>query len=76
MELTLPDNFIPFPFGTPARPGVFLTDIRFWAANIESCLIWLRENNINYSHKGMVIVFEKDEDLTFFALRYSGLRLT
>lgn len=48
---------------------VVLTDIGFWANNIDDLIVWCRTNG--GSVKGMTVEFDNNEQLTLFALRWS-----
>lgn len=57
-------------FRSQFGPGVFLTDFKFWADNLETALKWLNLLEISHTHKGMVVLFTNEEDLGVFLLRW------
>lgn len=49
---------------------VIMTDVEFWAANVDECIAWCHENGCRL--QGMTIEIPDPETMTLFVLRWAG----
>lgn len=59
------DNYLT---GVPGKFLIVLTDLQFWAENIEKLVVWCRIYKCD--HQGMTVTIPDDETLTLFNLRW------
>lgn len=55
--------------GVPGKFLIVLTDIQFWAQNIETLSLWCQQHRSE--NQGMTVTLPDDETLTAFALRWT-----
>lgn len=55
--------------GVPGKFLIVLTDIGFWADNIDKLTLWCTEYHCNY--QGMTVTVPDDETLTAFCLQWT-----
>jgi hypothetical protein len=48
---------------------VIMTDVKFWAAQVDQCIAWCHQNNCEI--KGMTITIPNEETLALFLLKWS-----